>query len=46
VDAWDIKVFQHRLDDDPDETCPAEEFFVDSTDASLTFLRPVTLGGM
>ena len=26
MDAWDVKVFQRHPDDDPDESCPAEEF--------------------
>ena len=26
MDAWDVKVFQLHPDDDPNETCPAEEF--------------------
>jgi hypothetical protein len=25
--AWDIKVFQRHRDDDPSESCPAEQFF-------------------
>jgi len=27
VDAWDVKVFQRHAEDDPNETCPADDFF-------------------
>lgn len=26
MDAWDVKVFQRHKEDDPNESCPAEEF--------------------
>jgi hypothetical protein len=29
MSAWDIKVFRRHVDDDPDESCPAEAFLND-----------------
>jgi hypothetical protein len=38
VDAWAIKVFQRHRDDDPKETCPAEDFFRECPDSVATDL--------
>jgi hypothetical protein len=33
VDAWDIKLFQRHPNDDPEEQCPAEDFFEECPDS-------------
>jgi hypothetical protein len=33
VEAWDVKIFQRHPDDDPNETCPAEDFLTACPDS-------------
>ncbi len=32
-EPWDVKLFQRHRDDDPDETCPAEQFLLRCPDS-------------